>query len=410
MSMQNPSSRAATSRPLPTAMLAQLDADPHGMFRHYRGQAPFLQRTDGPCIALRAADVEALTTDPRTRQIETELIRLRGITSGPLFDSIQNSMLFSNDEVHRQRRAPMSRAFAFRAIAGIRPHIRAVADKLIDKHLHTGEMNLIDDYSALIPAHAIASILGLPENDVPIFTAWVYFFSRAFSPSFTPAEVPDMTKAAAELSGYVEMLLADRRVKPREDFITTYMHAAHEAGMLTPMEIVAQLVTVILGGSDTTRAAMAIQVALLLQNHEQWEAVCRDASLIPGAVAEALRFEPAVGSVPRFTAADIEIDGYTVPAGRILTLSTMSAMRDPALYPDPDRFDIRRTGHPRWHMVFGGGPHRCLGEALARAELEEGLAALAAQLPDLQLSGAPLRLHGHAGIRRIEPLHVAWTR
>lgn len=410
MSTQNLPLPGAASRPLPTATVAELDADPHGMFRRHRGKAPFLQRTDGPCIALRAADVEALITDPRTRQIETELMRLRGITSGPLFDSIQNSMLFSNGEVHRQRRAPMSRAFAFRAIAGIRPHIRAVADRLIDTHLRAGEMNLVDDYSALIPAHAIAGILGLPEDDVPVFTAWVYSFSRAFSASFTPAEVPEITKAAAELSHYVEKLLADRRANPREDFITTFMRAADDAGTLTPMEIVAQLVTVILGGSDTTRAAMAIQVALLLQDREQWEAVCRDASAIPGAVAEALRFEPAVGSVPRFAATDIEIDGYTVPAGRVLTLSTMSAMRDPALYPNPDRFDIARTGHPRWHMVFGGGPHRCLGEALARAELEEGLAALAARLPGLQLSGMPLRLHGHAGIRRIEPLQVAWTR
>lgn len=146
-------------------------------------------------------------------------------------------------------------------------------------------------------------------------------------------------------------MIADRRANPRDDFITAYVHAAHEAGELTPIEIVAQLVTVILGGSDTTRSAMAIQVALLLNEREQWEAVCRDPSLIPAAVAEALRYEPAVGSVPRFTVTDIEIDGFMAPAGSILTLSTLSAMRDPLLYPDPDRFNIRRTGHPRWQLA-----------------------------------------------------------
>jgi cytochrome P450 len=410
VSTQNLSFQGAASQPLSTATIAELDADPHGRFRHYRGEAPFLQRADGAYLALRAADVEALTSDPRTRQLETELIQSRGITSGPLFEIFQHSMLFANGEVHRQRRAPMSRAFAFRAVGGIRPYIRRVAETLIDAHLSAGEMNLVDDYAVLIPAHVIASILGLPEDDVPSFTAWVYSFSRAFSASFTPAEVPDIIEAAAQLRDYATSLIADRRANPREDFIKTFVRAAEEAGEITPTEMMAQLVTVIVGGSDTTRSAMAIQVALLLQHHEQWEAVCRDASLIPGAVAEALRYEPAVGSVPRFTLADIERDGYVVPAGHILILSTLSAMRDPALYSDPDRFDISRTDHPRWHIVFGSGAHRCLGEALARAELEEGLGALAARLPGLRISGAPLRLHGHGGIRQIEQLHVAWAK
>ncbi len=101
----------------------------------------------------------------------------------------------------------------------------------------------------------------------------------------------------------------------------------------------------------------------------------------PGAVAEALRFEPAVGSFPRFALADIPLEGAVLPAGALLSISTLSAMRDPALYADPDVFDIRRSDHPRWHPVFGGGAHRCLGEALARIELEEGLRALSAGSP-----------------------------
>lgn len=164
----------AAYRPLPTVTTAELDADPHGLFARYRSETPFLRRTDGPYIALRAADVAALITDPRTRQMETEMLRSRGITSGPLFDLIGNSMLFANGEVHRRRRAPMSRAFAFRIMSAIRPHIRTAADKLIDVHFRTGAMNLIDHYSALIPAGAIANILGLPEDDAPTFTAWVY--------------------------------------------------------------------------------------------------------------------------------------------------------------------------------------------------------------------------------------------
>ena len=400
----------ANSRAIPKITVVELDTDPHGMFRRYREEVPFLERADGPYIVLRARDVEALITDPRTRQLETELMQSRGITSGPIFDMHGNSMLFSNDALHRKRRAPMSRTFAFRAVASLRPQIRAVAEKLIDARLFQGGMNLIDDYTALIPARAIAGILGLPEEDVPSFTGWVYSFSRSLNTSFATADIPDITQAAGQLQAYVERLIAERRVAPRDDFLTDFIRLTDDAGELSPLEAVAQLVVVILAGSDTTRAAMAIQVALLLQDRAQWDAVCADPALIPGAVSEALRYEPSVGSVPRFTATDIVIDGYVVPAGRILSLSTLSAMRDPAVYVDPDRFDIRRTDHPRWHMVFGGGPHRCLGEALARMELEEGLAALAARLPGLKLSGPPLRVHGSSAIRRIDPLHVTWPR
>ena len=154
---------------------------------------------------------------------------------------------------------------------------------------------------------------------------------------------------------------------------------------------------------------MAVQVSLLLEHREQWDAVRTDQSLIPGAVSEAMRFEPTVGSIPRFTLEDIALDGHVVPRNSILTLSTMSAMRDPTQYAEPDRFNIHRTDHPRRHLVFGAGAHRCLGETLARVELEEGLAALLERLPELRLKDNPLIVRGHAGIRRlILPMRVWW--
>src|SRR6202035_5367925 len=158
---------------------------------------------------------------------------------------------------------------------------------------------------------------------------------------------------------------------------------------MSPLEILIQFLFVIVAGSDTTRGALAVQTAQLLQHREQWEAVCRVSRLVPGAVAEALRFEPSVASVSRFVLEDIELDGYVLNAGQFMTLSTMSAMRA------PDTFDIFRTDRQRWHLVFGGGAHRCLGEALARTELEEGLAALTAHIPPLQLNGEPPEIRGH---------------
>jgi cytochrome P450 family 103 len=166
-------------------------------------------------------------------------------------------------------------------------------------------------------------------------------------------------------------------------------------------------VQLIIGGTDTTRVAIVAQLALLLQHREQWDAVCRDPALIPGAVAEAMRFDPSVASYIRVTTEDIEVGGAVLPARQFIILSTMSAGRDEQVYAHPDVFDIRRTDQPRLLPIFGAGVHRCIGEALARLELEESLAALAARIPQLQLDEAPA-IKGHSGIRRVGTMRISW--
>lgn len=393
---------------LPTVTVAELDRDPHGLFRHYRPLTAAIRRAEGGYIALRAQDVESLITDPRTRQMETESLQARGVREGNLFDFFAKSMLFTNSSDHRRRRAPVSRAFAWKLIQELRPRVRLVAGELLDSAASERELNFLDGFCAQIPARIVSEMLGLPREDIPQFTRWVYTLSRAIGASFTPADVPEIEAAAGNLKDYVSMLLTDRRATPREDFLTSYVKSVDEADNLSALEITVQIMTLILGGSDTTRAAMAVQTSLLLQHRDQWDALCADPSLIPGAVSESLRFEPPVASVPRIPLEDIDLDGSIIPCGQMLTLSTISAMRDPARYSEPDVFNIRRTDGPKHHLVFGGGPHRCLGEQLARAELEESLSVLTMRLPNLSLAGDPPTLKGHAGIRRIGPMHVRW--
>jgi cytochrome P450 len=332
------------------------------------------------------------------------------VLDGALFDFFNNSMLLSNGPVHRKRRVPFARAFAVKLIDGLRPRIRAIANELIDRRYPQGEMNFIDDFAALIPARVISEILGLPEADIPEFTRRIYSLARSLSSSFTQDDVPELQTSASELSQYVLGLLEARRREPRDDFLTACIGAIDAANELSSVETVMQVITVILGGSDTTRGAGAIQTSLLLQHREQWDAICQDPALIPGAVLESMRYEPAVGSFARFTLEDIELDGWIVPRNRVLSLSTLSAMRDPQLYADPDRFDIRRNDHPRRHMIFGAGSHRCLGEALAKAELEEQLVALTSRLPQLQLIGDPPLIRGNGGIRSVRNMRVRWDR
>ncbi len=124
-----------------------------------------------------------------------------------------------------------------------------------------------------------------------------------------------MEAAAGELQDYVTELARRRREAPGDDFLSSYLREADQKGELSPLEIIVQIVVLIIGGTDTTRVAMAAQVALLLQHREQWDALCHDPALIPGAVAEALRYEPSVASVSRITTEDIEMDGQILPGG-----------------------------------------------------------------------------------------------
>jgi cytochrome P450 len=402
-----PSSAPAHRAP-PIVYTAELDVDPHTVLKRYRPIAPVVKRDTGAYLAIRAADVEGLITDPRTRQVETELAQIRGLHEGALFDFYKHSMLFSNGPDHRRRRMPLTRVFALKLIEQLRPRIRATAEQLLDEARADGGMNFLDRFCSLIPARIISDILGIEARDIPRFTAWVYSMARSINSSYSVEEIGEIEAATRELTTYVGELIESRRLAPREDFLTSFAQAVEEEGNLSPLETLVQLVTVILAGSDTTRTALAIQTDLLLKHPEQWQAVCRDAALIPGAVLEAMRYEPSVGSIPRFTVEDLEIEGYCVPRNAILSLSTLSAMRDESRYSEPDRFDITRTDHPKRHLIFGGGVHRCLGEALAKAELEEGLMALAARVPNLRIVGEPPRMIGHSGIRRMTGMQVAW--
>src|SRR5882757_8831335 len=140
----------------PTLSIAQLDEDPHGIFRRYRHLTPLLKRANAGYLAIRAADMEPLAFDPRTRQIETEQLTARGIHSGALVELWSSSMLFSNGGEHRRRRAPMARAFAFKLIEEMRPRIRAAARNILEQHLQAGELagelNFLGGFASLIPA------------------------------------------------------------------------------------------------------------------------------------------------------------------------------------------------------------------------------------------------------------------
>lgn len=381
--------------------------NPHMNFAALRVHYPVIRLGERHFMALRANDVLPMFTDPRTRQIEgKDYVRLNQIPKGVTARLVSDFFLFSNEDEHRTKRGLFARTFAFGAMREATARIRATADRIVAELPRGESFDFVERMAARIPSEMIAAILGLPAGEAEYFVPRVNVLARSVAPVYPHARHREIETAAADLFSYVEGHLRSRLEMPGDDLLSTLVTDWNANPVISFESLVHQVLGIIVGGSDTTRAGFAMMIALLLRHRDQWEALRADPTLlIPGAVNEALRYDPPVGSIARFTREEVEIGGARLPAGVMLRLSTMSAMRDRDLYARPDQFDITRTDHPRLHTVFGFGPHRCLGEMLARLEMQEGLAALLAAAPDIRLETSP-RLLGFGGIREITRMQV----
>lgn len=404
--MQNPV-HPLTVAELPVATNAELNADAHGAFRRWRKTHPLVADEAGGYIVLRQADVVRLSSDPRLRSTETGFPQSRGVTAGPLFDIFEHGMLTANENPHERRRLPITRALATQMLSELRLYVRQSAITLVDRMRPEGQAEFVGQFAAQIPVYTLAGLFGVPADEVPEFAQVIQSVGRFFSPSSLPDDVSSSGLAAEKLKAYLEVLLDERRRQETGDFLSAFLREGKNS--LTPLESVVQLIQLIVGGTESVRAAITAQVSLLLQHREQWRGICQDASLIPGAVNEAMRFEPGIAGLIRVTAADVDVDGFVLPAGHVVTLSTMSAMRDETVYERPDVFDIRRKEGPESHLIFGGGAHRCVAEALARVELEESLAVLTKAIPEMRLEDIPV-FSGHLFIRDVGPMCVSWPK
>lgn len=379
----------------------------YAYFRELRARTPLARDPGGLLIALRAGMIEPLVGEA-TRQIETEAHELQGVVDGPIFDFMAQLLVAANGETHRRRRQPIARSFAFKLMEAMRPKSAAIAEELVTERLGAGPVDFLSDVAEQIPARIIADILGIPRSDLPVFMQWIADAGESLG-RIDPARRSRIEASLVEFHSYVAALLEDRRRQPKADFLSDYVAATAASKELTEGEIRAQIVGLILAGSDTTRNSICMILSALLQHPDQWSTLrAAPDKLKRSAVEEGLRFEPVVSGVGRIVTRDMEIESHLLPAGAAVVLSIVSVLRDPALYAEPDRFDIHRTDHPRWSFAFGAGAHRCVGEALARVEMEETLTTIARLAPKTELLGdPPVLLPGP--IRSVSRMQVAFN-
>jgi cytochrome P450 len=382
------------------------DADIHAAHAAAREKSWYAQTPAG-ILVLRYADVLAVLRDRRWRELGADGLAAAGITSGPLWDWFGSIMSTQEGEAHARLRRLVSQAFTPRSVERLRPLMREVTHELVDRFGDRGRCEFVAEFAAPYPVRVIGALLGVPPGDFERFHAWSSDLSLAFS-SRIAEERPRIERGLAHLSEYVDALIARRRRRPETDLISGLIAAEERGDRLGPEELRAMITVLIFGGQDTTQCQLACAAATFAEHPEAWQRLARDPSLAAGAAEELLRYEPAGSGSPRIATCDFRYRELDVKAGTVALPSGPAANRDPAVYADPDRFDIARR-HPEPQLTFGGGAHYCLGASLARAEIQEALPILAQRLPALALDGRAVWRVGSL-IRGPETLPISFSR
>lgn len=299
---------------------------------------------------------------------------------------------------HTRYRALVATSFRQVAVARFEDTlIRAVVDELIDCFAGRGRADLVRELTFAFPANVIAALLGLPRDQYERFQRWTAMLNLI---GFNP---PRGFAASLQLREYFLGFIADRRRRPRDDLISDLVTAEVEGQRLTDEEIVSYLRLLLSAGVETTSRFSANLLWALLSHYDQYQAVCRDRSLLPQAIEEGLRWEPPIVAIPRRCLKDVELAGVRIPAGSLVFACLGSANRDERRYPEPDRFDIFREPHQ--YMSFGWGHHMCLGMHLARLETKVAVDRVMDRLADLRLD-PEVANEGITGIAFRSPRHL----
>ena len=256
-----------------------------------------------------------------------------------------------------------------------------VVSRLLDPIVARGHGDLIQEFTLHFPFQVIFSMMQLPESDMALF------HKLAVAQTSFVASVENAVDASNKLGAYIADLVVERRRKPGEDIVSVMSQVEIDGDRLPDEVIISFFRQLLNAGGDTTYRGTSVLLTGLLTNPEQFAAAREDAKLIPRAIEEGLRWNPPVSLTFRWTARDTVLAGVEIPGGAVIDVSIGSANRDPAHFPDPDRYDIFRANSER-HLAFAQGPHLCIGQHLGRLEMGRALKAVVARMPNARLDPA----------------------
>jgi cytochrome P450 len=313
-------------------------------------------------------------------------------------------MLGMDGAEHSAARRAVIGEFTVRRLAALRPRIQDIVDHFIDDMLAANQrpVDLVQALSLPVPSLVICELLGVPYTDHDLFQSLTTMMVR-------PTSLEDRQRAFAELRAYVDDLVTCKESKPGDDLLSRQIARQRQVGTLDHAGLVSLAFLLLTAGHETTANMISLGVVGLISHPEQLAMVKADSGKTPMAVEELLRyFTIADGVTSRVAAEDVEIGGVRIKAGEGVIVSMLSANWDPAAFEDPAELDVERGA--RHHLAFGFGPHQCLGQNLARMELQIVFDTLFRRIPSLRLAAPAedLPFKTDAAVYGVHELPVTW--
>lgn len=374
----------------PLRRLATLggQADPYPTYRELL-RRPILMAAFGDtryAVVTRYADCMAVLGHPQVSSDNRKSIGIAELlTSGTLPQERvamvqRRSFLHLDPPDHTRLRRLVGKAFTPRRIAELRGQVQRLVDAAIDAVARRGTMDLVGDLAFPLPVRVICGLLGVPAEDHLRLEGWA---RPQLCCNFQAQADGGGCQVQEDLEVYFERQVAEKRRHPGDDLLSELIAVRDQGDRLTDDELIATARLLFVGGHETTVALIANGVLWLLRNPDQLATLRSDPSLVASAVEETVRYDPPFQLVGRTPLQDIDVNGAVIPRDTSMVLLLAAANRDPAQFPDPDRFDITRA--PNHHLGFGSGVHACLGGPLARMQGEIALGTLVRRLVDPRL-------------------------
>jgi cytochrome P450 len=377
--------------------------DPHTVWREARARGRTARTRKGEVILLEAADIDAVHTDAAFGQLGVAALERLGMVDGPFYAWRALTMAAHDGTVHDRLRGSLSRSFSPRRVEPLRAALRDHAVSILTQMACRDRPDVVVDYASDLPLWLICEFLGLPQSSRQEIDG----FLTGTEEGFTDPPTTDGRRRAEEgivaLSHFVEELVVRRTTDPSEDLVSDLM-ASESAGVLSHEELIALVVNVIGGSVGSSRAGISNSILLMLQHPEQAEWTKVAPERVRPAIEECLRFHPPFRTGRRKALVATERFGVHFEPGETVLLARQSANRDPARWTDPDLFDVTRP--ELRHYSFGWGAHFCLGNALARLDIQVAVSTFLEQLTGAQLADAHPRRIPFTADEQLESLVI----
>lgn len=380
--------------------------EPPQEWEKLRGRCPVasvsLPSGDEALLVTRYDDVKQVLSDPRfTRKLDADdAARVSANESGGVFNTSMAESLPQSGEGHQRWRRMVGKWFTVKRMMALRPGIEATAEQLTEDMIKQGApADLKACLGFPLPVYVICDLLGVPATDRDRFAYWSDTLLN-----LTRYSQAEIDAAQTEFVEYMTAHVNNKRAKPGDDLISALItETDSDGGRMSDSELVATGQGLLVAGHETTANMIGKMMAMLLSERHRWQQLLADGSLVRTAVEEVLRFDANPGfGMPRYIGEETEIAETPVPGGSTVICSMASANRDESAFAGADDMALDRSPNP--HLAFGSGAHSCLGQALARTELQVVLEVLLRELPSLELA-----VHTD-DLRRVEGLIVGGLR